>query len=538
MTATRDRSAKAGAAEPVPTETELKLRIAPEAIPLLAKHPAVQAHKRGRARNARLQSTYYDTDDAALAAAGVALRLRREGRRWVQTVKGPASAVSTGAMSARPEFEWPVPGGRLDPLRFATTPFRRVLGKAEQRGLVPRFTTDVARTTIPLTFPDSTMALLCIDTGEVRTDDGLPSVRVTISEIELELEAGNVLWLFDLAHTLAGDVPLALEPASKAQRGYALRHPPPSAQPLRATDADLPGKATAGTAFAAIIRACLAQIEGNADGVRDGDDPEWIHQMRIGVRRLRACLSLARKSMATARVEPLRVELHWLAHALGPARDLDVFATATLPAFREAIRCSSAAEPLATALDELAAGAADRRRQAHAQAQAAVASRRFIRLVLSAAALAAAPAADAGNSAADADKLERSARDVARPLLKRRHRDLLALGTDLVHAAPEVRHAARLAAKKLRYATEFFASLYPKKRTRNYRKALAALQEELGAWNDAAVAARLAGYLAGPQSPAAAAFGGWAAARGVERGQALADAWSGFTKVRPFWSQS
>jgi CHAD domain-containing protein len=215
-----------------------------------------------------------------------------------------------------------------------------------------------------------------------------------------------------------------------------------------------------------------------------------------------------------------------------------VFATATLPAFREAIMRGSAAHSLDAALDKLAGGAAGRRRQARSQAQAAVASPRFIRLVLSAAALAAAPAADAGNSAADAGKLGRSARDVARPLLKRRHRDLLALGTDLAQAAPEVRHAARLAAKKLRYATEFFASLYPKKRTRNYRKALAALQEELGAWNDAAVAARLAGDLAGPQSPAAAAFGGWAAARGVERAGALAAAWSGFTKARPFWSQS
>ena len=113
--------------------------------------------------------------------------------------------------------------------------------------------------------------------------------------------------------------------------------------------------------------------------------------------------------------------------------------------------------------------------------------------MLAAAALAAAPGADAQHSHADEHKLAAPAREFARPLLKRRHRALLALGTDLAHAAPEARHAARLAAKKLRYAAEFFASLFPKKRTRNYRKALAALQEELGAWNDAAVAARIAG---------------------------------------------
>ena len=72
-------------------------------------------------------STYYDTDDCALAAAGIVLRLRRDGRRWVQTVKGPAAATKGGGVAARAEFEWPVTGGRLDPLRFATTPFRRAM---------------------------------------------------------------------------------------------------------------------------------------------------------------------------------------------------------------------------------------------------------------------------------------------------------------------------------------------------------------------------------------------------------------------------
>jgi CHAD domain-containing protein len=112
-------------------------------------------------------------------------------------------------------------------------------------------------------------------------------------------------------------------------------------------------------------------------------------------------------------------------------------------------------------------------------------------------------------------------------------RALTAAGTLYV---PAPLHAVRLAAKKLRYAAEFFASLYPRKKTRAYRKALAALQEELGAWNDAAVAARIAAEITGPQSPAAAAFEGWAAARGASRSDALADAWTKFVKARPFWS--
>jgi inorganic triphosphatase YgiF len=533
----RASGVRRGATVRVPTETELKLRITPEAAAKLARHPVIKTLKRGPARKARLLSTYYDTDDGALAAAGIALRVRRDGRHWMQTIKGPADASSAGGMSARAEFEWPVTGPNPDPLRFATTPFRRTLGKAEKRGLRPRFTTDVTRTTIPLTFPDSTMALLCIDVGEVRTEDGPPVLRDPIHEIELELEAGNAARLFELAHVLAASVPLAFEPASKAERGHALRHPRAPA-PLHASDADLSGKATAGEAFAAIIRACLAQIEGNAHGVRTDDDPEWIHQMRIGVRRLRACLSLARKGMAPARIEPLRVELRWLAQPLGTARDLDVFATSTLPAVQEAVAQGGNAASLEPALARLAARTAVWRKDARGIAQADVASPRFVRLVLAASALAAAPGADAERRHANEHKLSSPARDFARPLLKRRHRALVALGNDLAHAAPEARHAARLAAKKLRYATEFFAPLFPKKRTRTYRKALTALQDELGAWNDAAVAARLAGELAGAHSPAAAAFGGWAAARGAARSEDLATVWTRFAKTRPFWSRN
>ncbi len=516
------------------TETELKLRIAPDAAAAILRHPALKPFKRARARASQLTSIYFDTPDGALAAAGVALRLRRDGRQWIQTVKGPAvRGASAGGLSTRPEFEWPVSGPRLDPLRFAATPFRRTLGKAEQRGLSPRFTTDIRRTVVPLSFPDSTMAKLCIDVGEVRTDDGEPVLRAPMHEIELELEAGDPRRLYELAHALAADVPLALEPASKAERGYALRVASVF-EPLRASDIELASKCTAGAAFVSIMRSCLAQIEGNAQGVATRDDPEWIHQMRIGVRRMRACLSLARRTIATARIEPLRVELRWLAQSLGPARDFDVFVTATLPDFREAVARGNGAS-LAAPLAKLAARTTARRKAAREHARAAVASPRFVRLVLSVASLAASP--DLMGVSHD-EKLARSARDVARPLLKRRHQALIALGSDLAHAAPEARHAARLAAKKLRYAAEFFASVYPRKKTRAYRKALATLQEELGAWNDAAVAARVAAEITGPHSAAAAAFEGWAAARSASRGEALSQAWARFVKARPFWTRN
>ncbi len=517
----------------VPVETELKLAITPEGAARLPRHPLLRALRRGPSRKSRLASTYFDTDDLELIDAGIVLRLRRDGRRWVQTVKGRPKGASAGGMTARAEFEWPVSGFALDPLRFATTPFRRVLGKAEKRGLTPRFTTDVTRTTIPLAFADSTMALLCIDMGEVHADVDGGRLRAPIHEIELELEAGNPARLFELAGALASDVPLSLQPKSKSQRGYELLRPRPSG-PLRAEEPAHVPDSNAADAFAAIIRNCLAQVEGNADGVLTQVDPEWLHQMRIGVRRLRACLALAARSLAPARVEPLRVELRWLAQILGQARDWDVFTLETLPAFTLAVARGSNAAGLRPALHALAAQAETRRAEARSAAHAAIGSGRFLRLVLSAAALANSPATGSPHPAA----LDASARVSARPHLKRRHRALLALGSDLAHAAPETRHAARLAAKKLRYASEFFAPLFERKRTQAYRRALSVLQEELGAWNDAAVAARLAAELAGADSPAAAAFSGWAAAQGSARSAALTAAWEGFARARPFWPRA
>ena len=467
----------------IPVETEVKLAIAPEAAARLARHPLLRALRRGPSRRARVTSTYFDTEDLDLARAGVALRLRRDGRVWLQTVKGPAEKASAGGMTARIEFEWPVEGARIDPLRFATTPFRRVLGKAEKRGLEAQFTTDVMRTTIPLAFADSTMALLCIDSGEVRTEMDGTRLHSPIQEIELELEAGQAIRLYELAYVLAADVQLSLEPLSKAERGYALRHPR-VAEPLRAEDPPLGQDATAAEGFAAIIRACLMQIEGNAGGLLTQDDPEWLHQMRIGVRRLRACLALAAKSMAPARVEPLRVELRWLAQVLGQARDYDVFTQETLPAFTAAVGRSSGAGALKPALQALATQAAARRGDARIAARAGVGSARFLRLVLAASALAASPVNGSPHPVALAGR----ARDVARPLLKRRHRALLALGSDLSHAAPETRHAARLA-----------------------------------------------GELAGSASPPAAAFSGWAAAQGSARSAALDAAWASFAHAKPFW---
>ena len=519
-----------------PAELELKLRLPRSAVAAVLRHRAVAAVKRGRARVATLRSTYFDTDDGRLAKAGIGLRLRRDGRRWLQTVKGPLDARSGAGLAARPEYEWPLRAGDtmppFDTLRFALTPWRRKLDKAMREGLRAKFVTAFERTTVPLVFPDSTMAVLSLDVGEVRAAAG--GGRIQVCELEIEIESGHPHNLFELAHALAADVPLAIETRSKAARGYALLAPA-TRVPARAEDAVLESKTSTADALAAMLRSCARQIEANADGLIAEADPEWVHQMRIGTRRLRACLALMRDLVGADTLAPLRAEARWLARKLGPARDLDVLADETLPAIVAAVRGAGTGDGV-SALRSLRARVARLRSAARTDARAAVASPRFVQFLLAVGAFAARPRFGVDEASASAGTLALPARRFARPVLKRRQRRLLRRGANLPTAAPAARHAARLAAKQLRYATEFFAALFPRRKTRAYRAALARLQDILGTLNDATVAADLAAGVAGPQAPATATLRGWAAAQSATRADALAAAWQHFNRARPFWS--
>jgi len=532
----------------VTAEIELKLAIDPGAVAstvaALLRHPAVAALKQGRWHRAQVASTYFDTPDWRLAEAGLALRLRRYGKRWLQTVKGPPLAEGGGGLHARAEYEWPVAGRTLDPARLATTPWRSLLGKAIAGDLLaPRFTTDFERKTAALVYPDGTRAQLCIDMGEIRVAGQRRSAaktrrkRVVIAEIEIELEAGSAARLYELGLDLTRDLPLAVATASKAERGFALAngHPDVWHVPLRAHAVPLAPQAAAPDALRAIALECLQQIAANAPGLLADGDPEWVHQMRIGTRRLRSCLALAARYLPPEQIDPLIAEQKWLARILGVARDWDVFATETVPPFA----AQFAADPaLAADVRRLRARITRQRNAARTEARAAVRSPRFQHLVLGVGALCSAPAQHtADGTQAPGDEHVPSVRSFARKLLERRHRRLLQRADACTPGTPEERHALRIAAKKLRYAAEFFAALLQRKRARAYVEALAGLQDVLGRGNDAVTAVRLVTLVArGDGDRATTALRGWVAAQGAAASPLLTPAWARFAQARRFWS--
>ena len=499
-------------------EIELKLTAPRDVLAAVPSHPAVTAVARGRPRTTRLSTTYYDTPNRDLAAAGVALRIRRADGRWLQTVKG-AGAVAAG-VHRRAEYEWPLPSPRLDRAKLALTPWRKLF---EDGGGYRRvFATEVRRSEQPLAFADGTTATLCLDVGEIRAGRR----RAPVSEIEVELEAGDPSRLYELASALTADLPLRIEHASKAARGYELAGDS-APEPRHARDIALPRDATVSAALAALGAECVAQLEVNAAAMRRESDAEYLHQLRVGWRRLRSLLKIAAPIAPADKIDALDSELSWLGSQLGPARDYDVFALETLPKIAADFR----GEP---GVRRLRARAAARRRKARTLAREAAASTRLQKLLIELGAFFA--ALGPGSHASPL------ARDWIRPLLDERHEKLRKRARHAHRLGPEERHKARVAAKQLRYVAEFFATLFSGKAADAYTSALSKLQSSLGRLNDLAVARRLIDEIAPRDDSvegvahAGGVVRGWLAASEGSELRRLRDVQRSFRRCRPFWS--
>lgn len=489
-------------------EIEIKLALDERAVARFRRQSAL---REGKPAREALYSLYFDTPDFDLLGRGIALRLRRVGLHWVQTVKARAGAG--GLLSERPEWETQVAGNRPDPAVLPED-VRALIPAGLWPRLGPVFATQFKRTIWQVRQGRSRIEV-ALDRGVIRAG----SSEWPISEVELELESGRIADLIHLAERLVDDLPFHLEPRSKAQRGYQLAGAIALA-PVKAAAPTLEPGQPATAAFAAIARACLDQFEANLPGLLQGDvpDPEYLHQMRVALRRLRAAVGLLRFMGIE---QPAWVaELKWLMGELSPARDWDVLVTETLPRVRAAL-------PSPDPLDALAGRAGQLRRQALVRARAAASSPRLVRLWLA--------------MERDLNVLPEGGVDTegwANASLERRFRQMRRLGRRLDELGSEERHALRIAGKKLRYAAEFFAGLHPK-RSRRFITCLAQLQDRLGVLNDVAVTGRLLTELKQDASPqvweGAGLVAGYLARELQEHLAGLAPCWQDFHRIEPYW---
>lgn len=402
-------------------EVELKLELTAEAAETLAASALLASDF----TDARQRSIYFDTTDHRLENAGLTLRIRKTGRKRVQTVKAGGRAAG---LFARSEWEQAV---RTDtPVIDDTTPIRTLLGETAAQ-IAPVFEVRMHRRTWIIEEGGATIELV-IDRGEAVEGDR----RSDICEIELELKAGDPAALFALARKIDAIAPVRLGVLTKAARGYGLVGPIVTA--FKAEPVRLDRGMTAAQAFQHIAQACVRQFRLNERLLQDGRDPAALHQARVALRRLRSAFSIFKSMLDDEAGAQLREDLRWLASELGDARNLDVLLERAKPGVLH--------DSLHKARDE-----------AYDLVDQALASTRARTLMLD---LAQWTASGAWLAASENREVrEQPARDFAGEALDRFRRKVKKGGRDLA-AEDEARHEVRKDAKKLRYAAEFFTALF------------------------------------------------------------------------------
>ncbi len=339
-------------------------------------------------------------------------------------------------------------------------------------------------------------------------------------EVELNLLVDSI------ALGLQKDIPMQIGNRSKSDRGYSLLSTQPEAA-VKATRLALSTAMTAEQAFQAIATNCISHMEANDQIVVNRHDVEGLHQMRVGMRRLRSALSMFKGLLQLP--EDLQKDLDWLAGELGDARDWDVLTGSTLPSVAKYVSDR-------TRIDGVQQASADKAQEHHLATSAAVDSPRYTHLMLSLSRWVQTKGwhDDKGETAAAGSKLAQPVVKFARKILKRDQRRLRTRARNLRAATPEARHRLRIAAKKTRYAAEFFDSLFSPKSVRPYIKGLTGLQDELGLLNDAAVAERLLTSMTSgqPQLKERVSFvQGFLAARAISKDKTIVKLWKKFARV-------
>jgi inorganic triphosphatase YgiF len=443
-------------------EVELKFQVAADAAASVRRAVATAS-----ARRVRLQARYFDTPDRRLAAAGFALRLRREGDRWVQTLKGRGDA-----MLERPEHNAPIDRrGELVPdlSRHDGTAVGDLLRASalDLTGLGPLFGTDIQRTARRVRHGGAVVEL-ALDEGTIEAGDS----RSPVCELEFELVSGAPQALIAVASRWAARHGLWLDVRTKAERGDLLARGATASPPLHAQPPLLSVHDAPAAALRAMVRACLEQVLPNASAVAAGGfEPEHVHQLRVGLRRLRTALRVFGDATPA-------VDSAWepaLAAAFGrlsAARDVDALAASLLPALQ------AAGAPLAELGPVPAAESS----------AAAVREPGWTALMLALLAFVQDGDDDAATPWALPATHDGVLRRWVRQRLKRAHRQAVAGAAGFADLPEEAQHRIRKRVKRLRYSVEFVSSLYPAKAVQRYLKRLRPAQEVLGEYNDVLVA--------------------------------------------------
>jgi inorganic triphosphatase YgiF len=506
-------------------EVELKLLVPSGNLGRLRETPVIARHARNGGVTRRLEAVYYDTPDRVLFNNGLSLRVRRSGSRYIQTLK---RTPVHGHPFVRQEWESPVSSAAPDLASLPTAEIGAPLDRLVVDTLDEVFATKVRRRLLRLELPGAVVEL-AFDEGFIEAG----ARREPLTEVELEMKAGDASIIYDLGMQMLDVAPLRIGTLSKSDRGYALAF---DMQP-EAEKATAPGITTEHTVddvIAVLLGSCQHHMLANQAVAEGGHDHEGVHQMRVALRRLRTACSLLHREVGSPTLRAIGLEAKWLAQLLGASRDWDVFVDETLRRPAHAL----AAE---VDIDSLRRAAEPHRAAGYAALRKAVADPRYNRFHLS---LSRWIACRGWRNELDDRPLAvlvEPASTMANRVLARLHRKALKDGAHFARLQPEARHSLRITLKKLRYAAEFYQGLYDKDAAaRQYIGGLAKLQDALGHDNDATMTRPLLATIArDPVAPevqrSIGAIIGWQARDRIAVHKTLRKHWRRFKATPAFW---
>jgi len=511
-------------------EIELKFDLEPQHARRLREADWLKSMQRGQTRTQNLRASYFDTPELELRNRGVSLRVRKEGQQFVQCVKVRGSTLETTV--SRREWEMLVRSGAIDPEAIRNNPELAALLPA---ALVDRvqlaFETDIRRTSRRLVTEDGSEIAADLDSGEIRTREK----STPVYELELELKAGTVDSLFEVARRVANTAPVRLNTTSKAGRGFELLNGS-SIWWQKADKVTLERGATGEDALAATVSRAIEHILANEACVLTRTHVEGVHQMRVACRRLRSALNIYKRLLPLGDYDRLNGMLKQIINGLGPARDWDVFVDETLKPVSDYLVDDA---PMAVLRQEIE----KQRDAAYVQAAAMIRSRGYGATLIELVAWLHARGWREQMLTEESALLFSPATHFAAIMLAKRYRKLTKGGRRIRKMTTEERHDFRITIKKMRYTAELFASLYPAKKTKPFLAGLSALQDSLGLLNDIAVSRGLLHDLSAQtdearRADAAFASGlvvGWHTKVLEEHENDLFDLWDSFAKAAPFW---
>lgn len=515
------------------SEQELKLN-----VPVAMQARVEQAVKRAKFSEIRLRALYFDTPSRALVQARIALRLRLEGDQWVQTLKMPGDHTLS-----RIEINQDRPEATLDLSLYAGTPAGEVLSSLTEP-LQVCYETDVMRLLRDTRSLSGTVEL-AFDRGWLRAG----ALQLPISELEFELKRGALAAVFEVGRQWQQKFGLLLDFRSKAERGDRLAQLAQTLEALAVQDtsdaaslarqakeraqqvadfwkprgaaplalASVIKERDAARALATVTSECLEHIVRNAAvlcevdtaGICQAATPEHVHQLRVGIRRLRSAWSFFDRITELPPLE-YRQQINAYFSQLGGTRDVDVLQESVLPAL-----AAAGLPPLVLPISP------------HQDSSPQlVASSDFQRWQLDMLATCTILAPNIAHTP--------SLKPLLLKRLKKWHRRIVQKGLAFSTLEIEQQHALRKKTKRLRYALQFCESLFTEAALQAYRKQLAKAQDILGEMNDLYVAQPLFESLK-EQQPQAWFACGWIQARLATLTQEASESFKQFAKTEPPW---